>query len=101
MLATEGDDLGPATISLEKYPLPVDWDGILVDDSDHEDDVVRRVHGVLELLWGDRADAIAREACEILGVRDLRDYFRNSRHFFDYHVKRYSKSRRQAPIRAY
>lgn len=42
--------------------------------------------------------AIQQEACEILGVRALRDYFHKPAAFFDDHLKRYAKSRRQAPI---
>ena len=86
------------TIPDYEYPLSVDWDGILVDDSEHEDDVVRRVRDVLELLWGEQADANEQEACKLLGVKDLRTYFRNHKKFFDDHIKRYSKSRRKAPI---
>jgi len=75
------------------------WDGILVDDPTHPSDIVTRVRGVLALFWGDRADAIEREACEILGFKSLRDYFRDPRKgFFPLHIKRYSKSRRKAPI---
>lgn len=90
----------PATETPPGYPLDIDWDGILVDDSDHPDDIIRRVRGVLEVLWGDRAEAIEQEACEILGVKTLRDYFRKSGSggFWDDHIKRYSKSRRNAPI---
>jgi hypothetical protein len=44
------------------------------------------------------ADAIEQEACQLLGVASLRDYFGNANRFFDDHLKRYSKSRRQAPI---
>ncbi|HEY4721691.1 MAG TPA: SAM-dependent methyltransferase, partial [Anaerolineae bacterium] len=62
------------------------------------DDIVRRVRDVLSLLWGDRAEAIEDEACQILGVPSLRYYFRQPKHFFDFHIKRYSKSRRKAPI---
>jgi hypothetical protein len=82
------------------YPLKVDPDGILVDDEGHPDDIIARIRDVLALIWGDRADAIEKEACEILGVKSLRDYFRKPRAggFWDDHVKRYSKSRRKAPI---
>lgn len=45
-----------------------------------------------------RADSIETEACELLGVKDLRTYFRNPRQFFEHHIKRYSKSRHKAPI---
>jgi hypothetical protein len=86
------------TIPDADYPLSIAWDGLLADDPDHEADILRRVRAVLDLLWGERADAIEAEACGILGVRDLRDYFRNPRNFFDYHISRYSKSRRKAPI---
>ena len=82
------------------YPLRVNWDGILVDYPDHLDDIVRRVREVLEVLWQDRAEAIEREACELLGVRELRDYFRRPGKggFWDDHVSRFCKSRRKAPI---
>jgi hypothetical protein len=58
------------------------------------------VRDVLEVIWKDRAEAIEKEACEILGVKELRDYFRkpgNGSFWMD-HIKRYSKSRRKAPI---
>jgi hypothetical protein len=82
------------------YSLRIDQDGILVDDPNNPDDIVRRVREVLEVFWQERADAIEREACEILGLRELRDYFRRpgKAGFWDDHVSRYSKSRRKAPI---
>ncbi len=88
------------TITDDDYPLRISWDGILVDDSGHEADIVCRVRDVLESIWKDRAEAIEREVCAILGVRELRDYFRKPGNggFWMDHVKRYSKSRRKAPI---
>jgi len=90
----------PLTKVPEGYPLHFDEDGILVDDPDHPDDIIRRVRDVLEVIWNDRSDAIEKEACEILGESDLRDYFRKpgAGGFWDDHIKRYSKSRRKAPI---
>ena len=81
--------------STADYPLRIDWDGIIADDPDHSDDIVRRAREVLELIWKDRADAIEKEAREILGVKELRDYFRKPGKggFWDDHVSRYSKSR--------
>jgi len=98
-LPPEGSAKNP-TIPDSEYPLRISWDGILVDDPEHEDDIVRRVRDVLEVLWKDGAEAIEKEACEILGVRELRDYFRKpaSGGFWVDHVRRYSKSRRKAPI---
>jgi hypothetical protein len=81
------------------YPLAVDWDGILVDDPGHPDDIVQRVRDVLELLWGrPESERIEDELCQALGVADLREYLRNPRRFWDDHVRTYSKSRRKAPI---
>ena len=84
----------------EDYPICIDWDGILVDDPEHEDDIDRRVRDVLDVIWKDQADSINEEACEILGVGELRDYFRKPGNggFWMSHVKRYSKGRRKAPI---
>ena len=90
------------TITDADYPLRISWDGILVDDpgfnSDqaHHEDIVRRVREVLDVIWKDKAADIEQEACDILNVPDLRTWFRKS--FFIDHIRRYSKSRRKAPI---
>ncbi len=80
------------------YPLDVAWDGILVDDPAHPLDLEGHIHAALAVLWGDRADALEHEACALLGVPTLREWFRRPAGFFADHLKRYSKSRRQAPI---
>ena len=81
-----------------QYPLDIAWDGILVDDPEHPLDVEKRVHDTLAVLWGDRVDAIQQEACALLGVPTLREWFRRPAGFFADHLKRYTKSRRKAPI---
>ena len=81
-----------------KYPIEIPWDGILVDDPGHPLDLEARVQEVLQVIWKDGWESVEREACEILGVPSLRDYFHKSTGFFAAHLKRYSKSRRQAPI---
>ncbi len=80
------------------YPLRLTWGGILVDDEGHAEDVVGRVREALAVIWSERAGDIEQEACDILGVKTLREYFRAPAKFFAEHLKRYSKSRRQAPI---
>ena len=86
------------------YPLRICWDGVLVDDPGFSgsqpgrDDIVRRVREVLDLLCKNGAHEIEQEARSILGLSDLRDYFRKPTQFFQDHLKRYSKSRRRAPI---
>ena len=90
----------PAEDAPDEYPIAVDSHGILVDDQEHPNDIVRCVRLVLENLWPRQAEAIEREACDILGVKELRDYFRKSGKggFWDDHLARYSKSGRRAPI---
>jgi hypothetical protein len=80
------------------YPLSLAWDGILVDDPNHERDIVRAIRRVFDLLFGKRSMPIEDEACNLLGVPDLRTYLRDPSRFYDSHIKRYSKSRRKAPI---
>jgi len=99
---SQGLPAGPEDVH-STYPVRIPWDGILVDDPNHLLDIERRVREVIEIIWtgkdgGPTAEAIEHEACEILGVKSLRDYFRKPANFFADHLKRYSKSRRQAPI---
>ena len=44
------------------------------------------------------AEKIEQEACQILSVHSLREYFHRPHLFFANHLQRYSKSRRAAPI---
>ena len=101
-LPTESSVKKP-TVPDDVYPLRGSWDGILVDDpgynggQPHRDDIVGRVREVLDLLWRDKAHEIEQEACDILGVSSLRDYFHRPTGFFQNHLKHYTKSQRQAP----
>ncbi|MFH0905450.1 MAG: hypothetical protein V1826_01905, partial [bacterium] len=94
---TDGLPAEPKDVPAD-YPLRIAWPGILVDDENHPEDIVARIREAIEAIWKERADAIEQEACELLGVKALRDYFRRPASFFADHLKRYSKSRRQAPI---
>jgi hypothetical protein len=70
--------------------------GILVDDPGHKQDIVSGVEACLAYLFGEeRLPALRTEIEEALG-RDLREWL--ARYFFPFHIKRYSKSRRKAPI---
>lgn len=99
--ATEGA-IKDATIPDSKYPLRISWDGILVDDPGfegnqlHDKDIETRIREVVDALWGEKAQTIDTELCKILKVPDLRTYCRKL--FFQDHIKRYTKSRRKAPI---
>jgi len=99
-----GQDGLSVHVAPASYAIGIPNDGVLVDDPGtnggvpHRDDIVRRVREVLDLLWKDKAHEIEQEACGMLGVSDLRDHFRRPSGFFQDHLKRYSKSRRKAPI---
>jgi len=85
------------------YPIEPLRDAILVDDSNHQLDIERRVFQVLEIILGKsrdgrNSDAIPLELCEALEAKSLRDYLRKPAGFFADHLKLYSKSRRQAPV---
>jgi hypothetical protein len=84
----------------DKSPLQIKGTGIVVDDPDHNDDVIRLLRPVIELVFNTTADATERELCSCLGVRELSDYFRKPGKggFWDDHISRYTKSRRKAPI---
>lgn len=90
-----GDDGLPVAAPPSGYPLAFPTDGILVDDPGHPRDVVRAVRSVFEPIFDD-PNARWHEAAELLGTPDLRTWF--ARDFFEPHIKRYSKSRRKAPI---
>jgi hypothetical protein len=100
---TAGLPVGPEDVPAD-YPVKnIPWDGILVDDPEHPLDIERRIREVIEIIWtgqngAPNAAAIEAEACELLEVRSLREYFRKPAGFFADHLKRYSKSRRKAPI---
>jgi len=47
----QDDDGLPLRHTPEGYSLRIDWDGILVDDADHPDDIIRRVRDVLEVIF--------------------------------------------------
>lgn len=96
-LPPKGSIKNPTVLDTE-YPLRISWNGVLVDDPEHPDNIVRRVQEVMDLLWKNKVHKIEQQACEILGVSDIRDYFREPSAFFQDHLKRYTKSRRKAPI---
>lgn len=85
-------------LHVDGYPFNVNWAGILVDEPGHPLDIERQIQGVIGLIWPDKVDFIEDELCELLEVKSLREFFRKPSGFFLDHLKRYSKSRRSAPI---
>ncbi|KPL90883.1 hypothetical protein ADN01_02100 [Levilinea saccharolytica] len=82
----------------KEYPLRIPWLGILVDDKGHVDDIEQRIREVLLYVWQKNHESIEQEICQFLEVRSLRLFIQKPNLFFAFHLKRYSKSRRVAPI---
>ena len=80
------------------YPLQVSWSGILVDDKGHPDDIESKLDLVFEALWSSQRNEVFDKILSILapGTDELRPWLRSQ--LFSEHIKRYSKSRRKAPI---
>jgi hypothetical protein len=87
-------------VSLEGYEtaFPIPEDGILTNQIDSPFNLASRVSEVMRVIWNDQADDIEYELCQLIGCRNLQTWFENPNGFFDYHFKRYTKSRRKAPI---
>ena len=80
----------------ENTSIPLD--GILVDDEGNPRDIIRRLREAIAYIWPTQISDLEAEMCAILGSKSLREYFQSPDQYFDGHQKRYSKSRRQAPI---
>ena len=78
--------------------LPIPMDGLLMGLPNHPLSLVKRVQEAMRTIWGEKADDYEYELCHLIGVENLQDYFESPQGFFDYHFKRYTKSRRKAPI---
>lgn len=96
----QGCDGMPLDDVSESYPMRITTTGVMVDDQEHPEDIIRRVRDAFDVIWGGNSETVERECCAALGVQELRQYFRRSNKgsFWDNHVIRYSKSRRKAPI---
>ena len=89
-------------VSLDKvpdgYPLNIPEDGILSNQPQSNINLTMRVREAMHCIWGEKADDFEFELCQLIGCKNLQSYFEQPSGFFDYHFKRYTKSRRKAPI---
>jgi len=93
-----GEDGLPLAAPPADYPIRWPEDGLLVDDRGHPRDLAARVAEVLRVVFIERAEATEREICATLGAKSLDDWLSRPAKFFNDHLARYSKSRRQAPM---
>ena len=93
-----GEDGLPLAHAPPDYPLAFPADGAFVDDPGHPRDLTAAVRGVFEVVFGAAAGDRWDEAAALLDPkgRNLRAWL--AKEFFEFHLKRYSKSRRKAPI---
>lgn len=80
------------------YPISIPTDGILSNDEQSSICLAKRVRDVIHAIWPSTADDIEFELCKLINYDSLQEYFDDPMGFFDYHFKRYTKSRRKAPI---
>ena len=90
-VVSQGEEPCPAQLA-------VPTDGILSNDAESPLCLASHVREVMHWLWGDRADDREYELCQLIGCKSLQAYLASPTGFFDYHFKRYTKSRRKAPI---
>jgi hypothetical protein len=93
-----GDGGLPPTSAPAEYPVTFPENGVLVDDPGHRLDLTAAVRAVFDKVFTARADVWWNEFGAVLDPRgnDLQRWLASS--FFGHHLKRYSKSRRKAPI---
>ena len=85
-------------ITVSQAPFKIPEFGVLVDDSVDGYDINTLVIRAIRTIWRDSHESIEQEAADILKVGELRSYFSRPAGFFADHLKRHSKSRRQAPL---
>jgi hypothetical protein len=80
------------------YPVAFPENGILVDDRGHASDISTAVQLVFDVVFGATADDWRNAVGALVDAKnfDLKIWLASD--FFDHHLKRYSKSRRKAPI---
>jgi hypothetical protein len=93
-----GEDGLPVTKAPAGYQFTFPENGILVDDRGHARDLIAAVRAVFEEVFTTSADLRWNELSVVIEPKkhDLRTWVASS--FFEYHLKRYSKGRRKAPI---
>lgn len=90
-VVSQGEEPCPAQLAVPS-------DGIMTNEEESPLCLASHVREVMIWLWGDRADDMEYELCQLIGCKSLQAYILSPTGFFDYHFKRYTKSRRKAPI---
>lgn len=94
---SKGLPVSPSEISKD-YPIEIPLYGIAVDDEEHYWDITKRIRETSSQLFNQNQEIIESEICVILKVQSIPHYINGVNKFFADHLRRYSSSRRQAPI---
>lgn len=82
----------------DDYAVDVPWSGIVSGNTTGANDLARRVRIVLQNVFGEDADQLEHDLAHANGANTLAEYLNGTTGFFDDHLRRYSISRRSAPI---
>jgi hypothetical protein len=87
--------LSPPCFNLDSASPP---ETIIVNQKDHSKSLEKMMQMVIGDQFGAAADLVEQELASALNAKSLIDYFDSPSGFFAGHLRRYSESRRQAPI---
>ena len=80
------------------YPIQIPTNGILVGNHSDSNSLLKAINNVIYKIWPASSHNITNELIEIGKIDSLEQFISNPNGFFDFHYKRYTKSRREAPI---
>jgi len=80
------------------YPIQIPTNGIFVGNHSASDSLLKAINNAIYKIWQASSDIITNELIEIGKINSLEQFLSNPNGFFDFHYKRYTKSRREAPI---
>jgi hypothetical protein len=80
------------------YPIAIPLDGIVIDDKSNSHSISHSITKVIDKIWPSNSNKITNELCDIGQIKSIEEFISNPNGFFDFHYKRYTKSRREAPI---
>lgn len=83
-------------VSAAEYPLAIPSHGVMVDSREHAFNAVSQIERAIQIIWSDIAPVVEQQLSAELAVVTLDEYLNNK--YFNFHLRRYSKGRRYAPI---
>ena len=98
LLCVDSLNIENGSYLIHEYPISVPVDGIVTVGFGDKADLGGCFTQLSKFLWQSKDGERLSELFSETGIRSLDDYFAKPSCFFDFHLKMYSKSRRQSPI---